>query len=800
MKSRKANRHMDEAVMTPDALSALANAGFSRRSFLKGTGALIVGFSAAGLTENLGSSSSSEALAATAAQVPGNQVDSWVAIAQDGNVTAYVGKCELGQGLFTVHHQLTADELYVPLSRVKVIQCDTSITPDQGTTSGSQSHPTQFGNAGLRQALATAREELFKRASTKLGVPVDQLTVKDGVISVKTDASKKVSYAELIGGQRFALTVNANAKFKDPKDYTVLGTSVPRYDIPAMVTGQYEWVQNVRLPGMLHGRVVRPPSVGATLISVDENSIKDIPGIVKVVVKNNFVGVVAEKQWQAIQASEKLKTSWTKATTALPKFSDYYSYLRSAGPTSDSYLTNTKDVDQVLSQAAKVLKATYYHPYQMHGSIGSSCAVADVKGNTATIWSPTQGVFPQRDSVALVLGLPPENVRVLWRLGSGCYGLNGADTVSYDAALLSQAVGRPVRVQLTRKDEMAWENYGPGYVIDEKVGLDAQGNIIAWDYEAWSSSLGNRPNATTPGNIVTGFLAGFPIPPLTPRSPAPDPTGTFGNGSNIASNYVKGCIASSCGGTGTIKSERFLSHTSRSFFWTGPLRSPARLQNTFAHESFLDEAAAYVKTDPLQYRLRHLADTRLIDVFNAAAKLANWDTRPSPKAGIPSTGIVTGRGIAGMFYEGNNGYGAMVAEVEVNQDTGVVRVKRFSVAAESGPVSNPNGFMNQNEGGTLPGMSRALMEEVTWDNEKITSFDWVSYPTYRFSDGIPVIQQTLINRLDVRQMGAGEVAITAVAAAIGNAIFDATGVRIRQLPFTPARVLAALKARGETEE
>ena len=773
--------------MTREARSALRQAGFSRRDFLKTSGALIVSFSAgAGLTSAQGGPSPGSP--------PANQLDSWIAIAADGSVTAYSGKEEIGQGIATAQTQLVAEELCVPFHRVKLVYCDTAMTPDQAHTSGSQSHPANFNRNNLAQAGATARAALLHLASERLGVPVDQLTIADSVISVTSDASKRVSYGELVGGRKFNFTLDRNAKRKHPSEWTILGKPIPHPDLPALVTGQFEFVHNVRVPGMLHGRVIRPPAVGATLVSVDESSVKDSPGLVKVVVRNNFVGVVAQKPWQAIQSAKKLKVTWTPGT-GLPSHANFHEHLRNQTPTRDTLLVDSKDVDRKLGEAATVLKATYHYPYQMHGSIGSSCAVADVQAGKATIWSPTQAVWYQRNTSAMILGLKPENVRVIYRRGSGCYGLNGADTVTYDAALLSQAVGKPVRVQLSREDEMAWENYGTAYVIDERAGLDAQGTIIAWDHEAWSPTLGNRPGPGTPGNVITGMLAGFQPEPFNPRSPAPDPT-AFNNGSNAVPSYVVGRVGGANRYTGTVAGERVLVHNVRSHFWTGPLRSPARLQNTFAHECFMDELASRVKADPVAYRLRHLHDSRLIDVVNAAAKAANWDARPSPKPGIHKTGIAGGRGMACVLYEGDNGYSAMVAEIEVDQDTGKIVVKRMVASCDVGPISNPDGLRNQTEGGALQGLSRALLEEVTWDDQKVTSVDWETYRSLPVGFAVPKIESVLINRPDEQTKGAGETSITLVAAAIGNAIFDATGARIRQVPFTPRRVKAALDARA----
>jgi len=765
----------------------------TRRDFLKSGGALIVSFSSvAALADDL---AFAQGPFATQDRRVAAQLDSWLAIGNDGRVTAYTGKCELGQGIYTVQMQLVAEELSVPLSRVTLIQCDTSVAPDQGTTSGSQSTPTNFNEANLAQACATARDVLLRLGSERLGVPADQLTVADGEIRVTGNASRRVSYGDLVGGKKFNLTLSATAKRKTASEWTVLGKAVGRVDLPAMATGQFEFVHNVRLPGMLHGRVVRPPAVGATLVSVDESSVRGLPGFVKVVVRKNFVGVVAEKPWQAMQAAAQLKATWTPGV-GLPGHGDFYTHLRNQKPTRDTLLVNSKDVDATLARATTVLKATYLHPYQMHASMGSSCAVADVQGGKATIWSPTQSAYPTRSGSALLLGLPVENVRVIFTRGSGCYGINGADTVSYDAALLSQAAGKPVRVQLSRKDEMAWENYGLAFVIDQRVGVDAHGAIVSWDYEGWSPTLGGRPGYDRPGNVVTGQLAGFDPAPFTARSPAPEPGGAFNNNSNAAPSYVTGCVGGRCGGAGTVKSERVLSHTVKSPFFTGPLRSPARLQNTFAHECFMDEIASHVKADPVAYRLRHLSDARLSHVVQEAAKAARWEARPSPKPNAARTGIVSGRGMSCVVYEGDNGYVAMVAEVEVDQATGRVHAKRFVVSQDCGPISNPDGMRNQIEGGALQGMSRALGEEVTWDDQKVTSVDWRTFHSLPLGFDVPAIESVLVNRTDVEATGAGETAITIVAAAIGNAIFDATGARVREVPFTPERVKAALAARG----
>jgi len=765
----------------------------SRREFLKQAGVLIVSFSYTPPSQASTSVPGFQGQFGTQDARIGRQVDSWLAIAADGSVTAYTGKAELGQGMFTAQTQLVAEELSVPIARVKLIQCDTSITPDQGTTSGSQSTPTNFNERNLAQACATAREALMTLAAQRFAVPVDRLVAADGSISVKGAPEKRVGYGELIGGKKFNLTLSATAKRKPASEWKTLGAPVPRLDMPAIAAGTFEFVHNVRVPGMVHGCVVRPPAVGATLVGVDESSVRSLPGFLKVVVKKNFVGVVCQKPWQAMQAARALKATWTPGV-GLPSHDDFYNHLRNQKPTRDALIVDSGDIDQKLSSAATVLKATYLHPYQMHASMGTSCAVADVQPDKATVWSPTQSAYPVRSGVATILGMKPESVRVVFTRGAGCYGINGADTVSFDAAILSQAVGKPVRVQLSRRDEMAWENYGVAFVIDQRIGLGADGSIVAWDYEGWSPTLGGRPGYDRPGNVITGTLLGYEAAPFTPRTPAPPPS-SFGNNSNAAPSYVAGCVGGKCGGAGTVKSERVLSHAVVSPFYTGPLRSPSRLQNTFAHESFIDEVAAHVKIDPVAYRLRHLSDARLANVVKEAAKAAKWDARPSPRSSMPTSGIAKGRGIACVAYEGDNGYAAMVADVDVDLATGKVVVTRFVVAQDCGPISNPNGMKNQLEGGALQGMSRALGEEVTWDVQKVTSIDWRTFHSLPLGIAVPIVESVLVNRTDVEATGSGETTITIVSPAIANAIFDATGARVRQVPFTAARVKTAIDAR-----
>ncbi len=714
------------------------------------------------------------------------KVDSWLAVGADGTITAYTGKCDFGQGMFTAQTQLVAEELCVAISRVKLIQCDTSIAPDQGTTSGSQSTPANFNSQNLALAAATAREALLILAARKWGEPIERLTVSNGVIAGK--AGLHVTYEDLIGGRRFNLPLSPTAKRRSPEQWTVLGNPVPSLDRPTLMTGRFEFIHSVRVPHMLHGRVVRPPGMGAKVASVDRASVQHITGLVKIVVRKDFVGIVAETQYEAMLAARQLVVRWNEGPE-LPPQADFFDHIRRQ-PSKDTLSVDSGDVDRALAATGTVLRARYTWPYQMHGSVGASCAVADVRSDQATIRSATQSAYPTRSIASKILNLPLDSVRVIYVRGSGCYGLNGADAVSFDAAILSQAAGRPVRLQFSREDEMMWENLGAACVIEHRASLASDGRIAAWNREDWVTSLGNRPGYDRPGNIISGMLLGFEPEPLKP-GPAKSPSGKFRNQSNTVPPYFAGCIDGSCEGGGTIRSERALTHTVQSLFFTGPLRSPLRIQNTFANECFMDELCAQAKADPVDFRLRHLDNARLIGVIRAAAKAANWERRISPEAS--KAGVVTGRGIACVDYESGNGYAALIAEVAVDLETGLVRPSRFVVALDCGPISNPDGLRNQIEGGILQGMSRALVEEVTWDNRRITSTDWETYPSLYLDYEMPSIESIFVTPQGVPATGAGETAITVTPAAIGNAIFDATGARLRDLPFTPERVTAALR-------
>ena len=748
----------------------------SRRDFLKGSGALIVAF-----TVPLGAGAT-RARAATAAIGPAlidaTQVDSWIVVGQDGRVRVHVGKVELGTGLRTAQMQIAADELDVPLTSIDLLESDTWVTPDQGTTSGSQSIKTNF-RAGLRQACAEARQVLIDLGAKKLGVPANTLVTREGAVVSASDSSKRATYGELIGGQRFNLRITGRAPMKKPSELKVVGKSIRHVDIEAKVKSKQEYIQNVKVPGMLHGRVVRPPGINAKLVSVDGFP-KRIPDLVEVVVEKDFVGVVARSEIGAIRAAETLKVTWNDPGGAPKSHDELYAQMQ-AQPASSRLLASYGNVDKALAGAAKTLEATYYYPYQLHGSMGPSCAIADVKADEATVWSPTQGIYPLRAAVARLLGFREQQVHAIYKEGSGCYGLNGADTASIDAVLLSKAVGAPVRVQWMRSDEHVWEHYGTPMVMKVKGGLDKDGNLVAWDYESIQASRGGRPGNIGAANLPTGALIGLTLAPVRATAPTFPPLGA--DTSNTEAGYLED-------EEGLVPNARVIAKTVSSSFFTGPLRSPARIQNTFANESFIDELAAAAGVDPVTFRLRYVGDERLRDVIEVAAKKAGWELRNSPKPASKGD-IATGRGFAAMQYEGIDGYAGIVCEVEVNKKTGKVRVTRVVVSHDVGIIINPTGLKAQIEGNVVHGVSRALKEEVVLDGKTSQSRNWESYQVLRFTE-LPEIKIALINRPNEAPTGSGENAMTAIPPAVANAIFDATGARIRRLPLTPARVKAAI--------
>lgn len=775
-----------------------------RRDFLKGVGGLVVAISLpVYLNQKAAAAASTSSTGFGPVTVPAEQLDSWLAIGKDGKVTVYTGKVELGTGTATATRQVVAEELDVPFESTTLIQAITGLTADQGYTAGSQTMRTQWAS-GLRIAAASARQQLLGLASARLGVSADRLTVKAGVVSVGGDGSKSVSYADLVGGGQFNSRVSQQAKPKPASAYSVVGKSVAREDIPDKLFGTFTYVQDVKLPGMLHGRVVRParPAPAATtpgalatvpkgtlanasLASVDRASVEKLPGNVRVVSRADFVAVVADREEQAIAAAQALRVEWTDRAL-LPDQATLYDTIKGLKKENVRTIQRDGDVDAAIAGAAKVVKATYNHPYQIHGSIGPSAAVADFRDGVLEVWSGTQGVYQLRNAVATAVGLTPDKVRVNYVEGSGCYGLNGADDVSISAALMSQAVGKPVRVQYMRADEMAWENFGTPMVMSLRAGLDGEGNIVGWDYEGWTANRGSRPGP--PGNLPVGVLAGFPEP-APPASPPPSPP--LGDDSLNSTPWYR------------FPSQRVLSYgVYQPWLFTGPLRSPSRLQNTFAAESFMDELAFAAGADPVEFRMRHVgADSRLAAVIQGAAGLAGWKPKPpAPPAPTPPTapmaqlsGVRSGRGIASCRYEGNSAWVAAVITLSVDVATGNITVTQVAVSHDCGVIINPDGLKNQVEGNVVQGLSRALKEEVRFDRSGVLSVDWASHPIITFPELPDDLRIQLIDHPELPALGAGESTISVIGAAIANAIFDATGKRIRQIPFTPERVKAALQ-------
>jgi CO/xanthine dehydrogenase Mo-binding subunit len=748
----------------------------SRRDLLKSTGVLIVGFSFFG------------AAARTLAQGEGLSVDgmdptvldSWLAISKDGTVTVFTGKVELGTGVVTALAQIVAEELDVSFNKVYMDSGDTDKAVDQGVTAAART--VERGGVQLRQASAAARQELLKLASARLDSPVDKLTVTDGVVSVIGNPSKKIAYGDLLGGKRFNIKIVAagigwdmkvapDVPAKNPKDYKIVGKSIARVDLPEKFTGEFVYSQDASVPGMLHGRVVRPATSISAPASIDESSIKNIPGVVKIVREGTFVGVVAETEWAAIQAAQALKVTWSEPTLKMMSGPDeVFDYLKNTKSFKDNIVTNRGSLDAGFSQAQKKYEATYYWPFQLHGMMGPPCAVADVQGDKATIWTGTQGPFRTRDSIARMLNIPPKNVHLLYREGSGSYGRLESDDVAEDAALMSRAVGKPVRVQWMRADEHAWDPKGPAQLTTVKAGVDAQGNVIAWDFLdrsfPWSESDANPLLASSQIGIKptgAGFLNGA------------------GGGGQIYTFANQKVLAADIP---WVQQGQWPLRTSN-------LRAPGDLARVLASESTIDEIAADQHVDPVQFRLRYLtSDKRITEILVATAKKAGWTDRPSPATA--STGDkVAGRGVA--VANRANTMTAAVAEIEVDKSTGDVTVKKITLGHDCGLIVNPDGLKNQIEGNVLQAVSRALLEEVQFDSTGQKNLDWNSYPVIRFEQ-VPDVEIVLIDRPDMQPLGGGEPSIVPVTAAIANAIFDATGARMRRVPFTPQRVLSALKA------
>ena len=758
----------------------MAPTSISRRELLKATG-LFVGFNLFEPVLSLLAQGGGTPLSNAGGLSP-DQLDSWIAIAQDGTVSVFTSKVDLGTGTGTALGQIVADELDVAISKINMVIGDTTKSVDQGRTSASRT--LERAGPQMRQAGAAARQELLKRASASLGAPANQLTVADGVVSVAGNSAKSISYAALVGGKAFDTKVAASGeqwdlkvapeiKPKDPKDYKVVGTSVPRFDLPQKFTGEFPYAQEIRVPGMLHGRVVRPPVVNSRPVSVDEASIRDIPGVVKVVQQGSFVGVVARTEWAAIRAARALKVTWSTPPGQFPASPDaMYDYLQNTKAFSERVGAENGNVAAALTQAARRFEATYRWPFQMHGMIGPSCAVADVQGDKATVWSGSQAPFITRNGIARLLGIRDENVHFIYQEGSGCFGRLEPDDAPEDAALMSRAVGRPVRVQWMREDEHGWEPKGPPQLITIRSGLDGQGKVTAWDYAERTLPWTDARLSPMLASRQTGIR--------------PDENGfAIGGGDGIPYTFENRRASAA-----TIP---WMMNPNP--LRTANLRAPYAQARCFASESQMDDMAAAASIDPVEFRLRYLGNsTRVADVLRAAANKAGWQARRSRAVGGNGAGsgnIATGRGVAVSGLAGT--VVAQVADVEVNTSSGKVTVRKVTVAHDCGIIVNPDGLSNQIEGNVIQGASRALMEEVVFDSAGVKNLNWNSYPIIRFRE-VPDVDIVLINQREMPPLGGGEASSIATGAAIANAIFDAVGVRLRQAPFTPERVLRALRA------
>ncbi len=735
-----------------------------RRRVLMGGGALIVSFSLGDAFAQDQSPAAAPPLPSPPGSLKGAPfLDSWIRIDADGGITVFTGKAEIGQGFRTAFQQIAAEELDVPFGSLKVVTADTRLTANEGYTSGSNS--MKDSGTAIQNAAAQVRAILVAEAARRLDLREENLRTENGAV-VAPDG-RRLRYGDLVGADMLHVQAQPKSKLKDPSTFKVMGQPVPRVDIPAKVTGGPAYVQDMRLPGMVHARVVRPPSYGAQLTDLDTSAVEKLPGVMKVVRDGNFLAVVATKQFQAIKAMATLSAAakW-KETATLPKQDDMQRVLTSL-PSQDTTIFQQSNP----SAGQKTIEATYTRPYQAHGSIGPSCAVAQFADGAMTVWTHTQGVYPDRQGIAEMLRMPPASVRCIHVEGSGCYGHNGADDAAADAALIARALpGVPVRVQWTREQEHAWEPFGPAMVTRLKASLDGQGAISDWNFEVWSNTHSMRPGGA--GSMLAAQHMAQPFAPPAPR-PLPLPEG--GGDRNAIPIYK-------------FSNAKVVHH----FIPAMPLRISAMralgaYHNVFSIESFMDELAGAAGADPVEFRLKHLDDPRGRDVIDKAAQAFGW--RKGQKA--PQD---RGFGFAFARYKNLAAYCAIATEVEVNRETGRPRLVRAVAAVDSGQVVNPDGLINQIEGAIVQSMSWTLYESVSFDDTRITSIDWQTYPILRFNAVPDSVEVHIINRPGQPFLGSGETGQGPAAASIANAIADATGKRLRNLPLTRKRIKDAIDA------
>jgi len=727
------------------------NAGITRRGLLAGTGALIVSFSLTG-----------RGFAQDDQKLPGSLandafLDSWIRIDGDGAITVFTGKAELGQGVKTALIQIAAEELEVTPTEITLVTADTGRTPNEGYTAGSQSMPNS--GTAIRNAAAQVRALLIGEAARRLNVAPESLHAADKKIG-------QFGYGALAASLDLHVAAQPDSPLKSSADFKTMGQPFPRVDIPAKVTGGVAYVQDLKPQGMLHARVVRPPSPGAQLASIDSSGVKAMPGVKTVLQDGNFLAVVAEGEFQAIKAMRALSAAvqWNEHPS-LPAKSDIPTYLKSL---EREVGTVAQEGSVVIAAGQPVFKARFTRPYMMHGSIGPSCAVAVLEGIVLTIWSHTQGVYPDRKAIAEMLAMPLDNIRIIHSQGSGCYGHNGADDAAADAAVIARALpGQPIRVQWMREQEHANEPYGPAMLMEVEAALGADGSISTWNYDVWTNSHSTRPGG------AGALLAGRSLAKAFPPEPAELEISPSGNGDRNADPLY------------TFPNRRILWHFLPDMpVRVSALRSLGAYANVFALESFMDDMALEANADPVAFRLQHLDDQRAKAVIQEAATRFGWDSREK----IPGQG----HGFAFARYKNHAAYLALAVTVAVDRDTGHVRVLRAVAAIDSGEIVNPDGIRNQTEGGIIQAMSWTLYEQVTFNETRITSIDWASYPILRFASVPDSIEIHIVPRPNEPFLGTGEAAQGPTPAAIRNAIRDATGVKLYDLPFTRERVRGAI--------
>ncbi|HEX4328544.1 MAG TPA: molybdopterin cofactor-binding domain-containing protein [Burkholderiales bacterium] len=751
------------------AKTADAGLAVTRRQFIAGGGALVLSFSLAARAlaqDKSESGGDTKPADGKASALPGSlkktpELDAWIRIDANGAATVFTGKAELGQGIRTALLQVAAEQLCVDWNRIGIVTADTERTANEGYTAGS--HSMQDSGTAILHAAAQVRELLVGLAATQWNLPAAQLVAQHG--EVRAPDGKRIGYGALVSGQNLHVSAAPTSRLIDPKTHAYMGKPVPRVDIPAKVSGGAAYVQDMRLPGMVHGRVLRPPSRGAQLVSLDSAPASRLPGVLKVVRDGSFVAVIAAKEFQAIVAVDALRRAakWTDGP-ALPAQQNIYATLR-ALPSEDETIS---DIRNDGGTGVRTVNATYHRPYQMHSSIGPSCAVAWLQGDKMTVWSHGQGAFPLRKAISDLLQFPPERVHVIHTEGSGCYGHNAADDAGGDAALLARALpGRPVRVQWMRVDEHTSEPYGPAMISQARATLAADGSVAEWQYEVWSNTHSTRPGSA--GDLAAGPTLATPFTPSKPQK-IPQPEG--GGDRNSVPLYK-------------FRNSKVVHH----FIPAMPLRVSAMrglgaYMNIFSLESFMDEMATAAGADPVEFRLRHMEDKRAREVIQAAAARFGWSAYQQARG--------RGRGFAFARYKNLGAYLALAMEVEVDHESGRIRVLRVNAAVDSGEAVNPDGIRNQVEGGVVQSLSWTMFEAVRFAGTRILSRDWSSYPILRFGDAPGRIDIQVMERPGQPFLGTGEASQGPTAACLANAVADATGVRMRELPLSPARMKAAI--------